>query len=135
MDSSTDDEQYHDNFLSSDRIKEIKTWLNNSKNYTKSGVFTRLHNDISSLIDEKIFNIRKYENLNQNTSNLLEQNNTFQEIIQESSIFLKGIFTNLEIDEEPESLVKGLKIIENFTKNIKYPQKISSRSLNQRYRR
>ena len=130
MDSSTDDEKHSSNFLSSDRIKEIKIWLNNSRNYTKSGVFVRLHSDISSLIDEKIFNTKKYEYLNQNTSNLLEQNNTFQEIIQESSIFLKGIFINLEIDEEPESLVEGMKIIENFTKNIKYPQKISSRSIN-----
>ena len=58
MDSSTDDEKHSSNFLSSDRIKEIKLWLNNSKNYTKSGVFVRLHSDISSLIDEKIFNTK-----------------------------------------------------------------------------
>ena|SRR5437016_3141876 len=135
MDSSTDDEQHSSDFLSSDRIKEIKNWLNNSKNYKKSGVFTRLHGDITSLVNEKISNTKKYENINQNTNNLLEQNNTFQEIIQESSIFLKGILDNLEIDEEPESLVEGMKIIENFTKNIKYPLKISSRSINQRYRR
>ncbi|CAG8577289.1 4053_t:CDS:2 [Cetraspora pellucida] len=97
--------------LTSERIKEIEIWLEKSKNYKKSGVFTRLHNDISILIKGNTHNDNQITQLTQNLNDQTQLRQEYEEIIDGALDSCKEILKNLEINEKIDTLVDGLKII------------------------
>ncbi|CAG8722812.1 21223_t:CDS:2 [Cetraspora pellucida] len=93
-------------FLSNDRIKEIKIWLENSKNYTISGVFNRLHSDLTALVKEKDYQGKNNEKLRNDVNSMIEQNQEYVEILDDSLELCKTILNNLEIKGIPNSYQK-----------------------------
>ncbi|CAG8790763.1 190_t:CDS:1, partial [Cetraspora pellucida] len=59
------------------------------------------------LLKEKKYVDGKLSNMN----NLIEQNNDYIEIIEDSTELCEEILKNLEIDGNPSSLIDGLKTI------------------------
>jgi hypothetical protein len=128
-DTDEETEEENEDFLPDNRIKEIESWLESTKNYVKSGVFNRLHNDISRLIKENKFKSNKYKKIQQQLNNTVEQSRDLQGIIEDSVDECTKILNNLEIDVDPENLIEALKIIKTHTEKTKYlPTKIEIRS-------
>ncbi|CAG8747416.1 5834_t:CDS:2 [Cetraspora pellucida] len=107
--------------ISKDRIKEIKTWIKESKDYKKSGVFNRLYDDISKFVEERTRFIKRIDKDGTDINSLLEQNTNNEDINEKAFAMCITIFQYLEIKPPPTDLLDGLKTIAEHAQFTSYP--------------